>query len=183
MESWTSLAKIEDIREELEAMGGNTFAGLTPLQMAERSERIIGWALFDRDPLDTFDFDNVTLLGDAAHPLLPYGSQGATQAIMDAEALGVCYHRAMEEGTGIRGCIQAYSELRCAVTGKVVIANREMGSTAVLKVVDQQTQGLGLEAKRQWCAEHGPRLHDEVIQKYRASMPKSVRTKLPSPAS
>ena len=31
------------------------------------------WALFDRDPLKTFDFGSVTLLGDAAHPLLPYG--------------------------------------------------------------------------------------------------------------
>jgi len=46
----------------------------------ERTEKIIGWSLFDRDPLKSFDFGNVTLLGDAAHPLLPYGSQGATQA-------------------------------------------------------------------------------------------------------
>ncbi|CAE7941253.1 phzS, partial [Symbiodinium sp. KB8] len=184
VESWTSLAKLEDIREELERMGANSFAGLSPLQMAERSDSIIGWALFDRDPLETFDFGNVTLLGDAAHPLLPYGSQGATQAIMDAEALGVCYQGAMQSGTGIHGCIKAYSDLRCEVTGKVVIANREMGSTAVLKVVDEQTQGMDLEAKRRWCAEHGSRLHDEVIQKYRASMPKSVRaTKLPSAAS
>ncbi|CAE7434970.1 phzS, partial [Symbiodinium microadriaticum] len=180
VESWTSLAKLE----ELERMGANSFAGLSPLQMAERSDSIIGWALFDRDPLETFDFGNVTLLGDAAHPLLPYGSQGATQAIMDAEALGVCYQGAMQSGTGIHGCIKAYSDLRCEVTGKVVIANREMGSTAVLKVVDEQTQGMDLEAKRRWCAEHGSRLHDEVIQKYRASMPKSVRaTKLPSAAS
>ncbi|CAE7332178.1 phzS [Symbiodinium sp. CCMP2456] len=100
VESWTSLAKLEDIREELERMGANSFAGLSPLQMAERSDSIIGWALFDRDPLETFDFGNVTLLGDAAHPLLPYGSQGATQAIMDAEALGVCYQNAMQSGTG-----------------------------------------------------------------------------------
>ncbi|CAJ1443897.1 unnamed protein product, partial [Effrenium voratum] len=75
---------------------------LTPLQMAERTEKIIGWCLFDRDPLESFDFSNVTLLGDAAHPLLPYGSQGATQAIMDAEALGVCYQNAMAKKTGER---------------------------------------------------------------------------------
>lgn len=48
--------------------------------LEERTEKIIGWSLFDRDPLKSFDFGNVTLLGDAAHPLLPYGSQGATQA-------------------------------------------------------------------------------------------------------
>ncbi|CAK9021577.1 5-methylphenazine-1-carboxylate 1-monooxygenase [Durusdinium trenchii] len=79
-ENWTSEAGLEARRSELQNFGGNSFAGLTPLQMAERTEKIIGWSLFDRDPLKSFDFGNVTLLGDAAHPLLPYGSQGATQA-------------------------------------------------------------------------------------------------------
>lgn len=58
---------------------------------------------------------------------------------------------------------------------QVVIANRDMGSTAVLRVAATETEGMGEEEKRRWCAEHGKRLHDEVIQKYRASMPKSVR--------
>ncbi|CAK9084797.1 unnamed protein product [Durusdinium trenchii] len=174
-EKWTSEATLEEIREELEEFGGNRFAGLTPLQLAERTEKIIGWSLFDRDPLESFDFGSVTLLGDAAHPLLPYGSQGATQAIMDAEALGVSYQNAMAKGTGIRGCVKEYSDLRCEVTGKVVIANRDMGSTAVLRVAAVETQGMAVDEKRTWCAEHGKRLHDEVIQKYRASMPKSVR--------
>merc|ERR1711920_152259 len=175
IESWTALAKVDDFREELAALDGNKFGGLTPLQIAQKTEKIIGWALFDRDPLDTFDFGPVTLLGDAAHPLLPYGSQGATQAIMDGEALGVCYADAMEAGTGVRGCVKAYSEVRCEVSGKVVIANRDMGSTAVLRVVNQQCKGMSLEEKRNWCKEKGKELHDEVIQKYRAAMPKSVR--------
>eukprot|EP00435_Cladocopium_sp_Y103_P051580 s1473_g16.t1 len=54
-----------------------------------------------------------------------------------------------------------YSDLRCEVTGKVVIANRDMGSTAVLRVTALETQGMATEEKRQWCAEHGKRLHDE----------------------
>jgi len=174
-ESWTALAKVDDIREELAAMDGNKFGGVTPLQMAERTEKIIGWALFDRDPLDSFDFGAVTLLGDSAHPLLPFGSQGATQAIMDAEAIGYCYANAMKEGTGVKGCVKAYSDLRCEVTGKVVLANRDMGSTAVLRVANQKCQGMGLAEKRKWCEDNGKELHEEVIQKYRASMPKSVR--------
>ena len=44
---------------------------------------------------------------------------------------------------------------------QVVIANRDMGSTAVLRVTALETQGMGEEAKRQWCAENGKRLHDE----------------------
>eukprot|EP00933_Yihiella_yeosuensis_P047662 TRINITY_DN43572_c0_g1_i1.p1 TRINITY_DN43572_c0_g1~~TRINITY_DN43572_c0_g1_i1.p1 ORF type:complete len:435 (+),score=111.48 TRINITY_DN43572_c0_g1_i1:69-1373(+) len=175
-ESWTALAKLEDIREELAAMDQNKFGGWTPLQMAEKTEKIIGWALFDREPLDSFDFGIATLLGDSAHPLLPYGSQGATQAIMDAEALGVCYAEAMEDGKGVKGVIQAYSAARCEVSGKVVIANRNMGSTAVLREANQKCQGMSRDEKEAWVKENGPRLHQEIIMSYRASMPKSVRT-------
>eukprot|EP00913_Durusdinium_trenchii_P012942 g12153.t1 len=77
--------------------------------------------------------------------------------------------------TDSHGGWKQYSDLRCEVTGKVVIANRDMGSTAVLRVAAVETQGMAVDEKRTWCAEHGKRLHDEVIQKYRASMPKSVR--------
>ncbi|MCM3162246.1 FAD-dependent monooxygenase [Metabacillus litoralis] len=42
----------------------------------------------DRDPLPQWTFGRVTLLGDAAHPMYPIGSNGASQAILDADALG-----------------------------------------------------------------------------------------------
>jgi len=179
VESWVNLAKMEDIEKELKDMDGNTFGGLTPLQIAQKTEKIIGWALFDRDPLESFVFgehEHVTLLGDAAHPLLPFGSQGATQAIMDGEALGVCYAEAMQKGEGVKGVIKRYSDCRAKVSGEVVIANRDMGSTKVLKVANEKTAGMGKEEKTKWCEENGPTLHDEVIKAYRASMPKTVRT-------
>jgi len=179
VESWVNKAKIEDIEEELKAMDGNTFGGVTPLQIAQKTELIIGWALFDRDPLESFIFeahDHVTLLGDAAHPLLPFGSQGATQAIMDGEALGVCYTEAMKNGEGVKGCIKRYSDCRAKVSGEVVIANRDMGSTKVLRLANEKTAGMDKEDRTKWCTENGPKLHDEVIKAYRASMPKTVRT-------
>merc|ERR1719281_1375079 len=43
LESWTSLAKLEDIEDELKAMDSNCFGGVTPLQIAQKTERIIGW--------------------------------------------------------------------------------------------------------------------------------------------
>jgi len=175
VESWTALATVDDFREELQQLEGNNFGGLTPLQIAEKTEKIIGWALFDRDPIDSFDFGNVTLLGDAAHPLLPYGSQGATQAIMDAEALAMAYQEALEDGKGIHGCVERYSSMRCEISGKVVIANRTMGSTAVLREAKEKCISMSREEKQQWCKDNGKRLHQEVIQAYRESMPKSVR--------
>lgn len=179
VESWVNLAKMEDIQEELKAMDGNSFGGATPLQIAQKTEKIIGWALFDRDPLESFVFeghDHVTLLGDAAHPLLPFGSQGATQAIMDGEALGHCYTEAMKSGEGVKGVIKRYSDCRAKVSGEVVLANRDMGSTKVLKTADEKTAGMDKEEKTKWCVENGPALHDEIIKAYRASMPKTVRT-------
>lgn len=175
VESWTALAKVDDFREELTALDGNTFGGMTPLQIAEKTEKIIGWALFDRDPLDDFDFGNVTLLGDAAHPLLPYGSQGATQAIMDAEAIAIAYQDAMEAGDGVRGAVKRYSDARCKISGEVVIANRTMGSTAVLREAKEKCIDMSFDDKKKWCADNGKRLHHDVIKVYRASMPKSVR--------
>merc|ERR1712070_241529 len=174
VESWTALAKTEDIEDELKAMDQNAFGGLTPCQIAQKTDKIIAWALFDRDPLDSFDFGNITLLGDSAHPLLPYGSQGATQAIMDAEALGVAYAQAMADGSGVKGAVKKYSDLRCEVSGKVVVANRDMGSTAVLREVEKKCAGMGKEDKKKWIAEHGKGFFEEVIQSYRRSMPKSV---------
>ena len=55
--------------------------------MIQKTERITAWALFDRDPVPRWSFGRVTLLGDAAHPLLPFGSQGASQAVLDCQAL------------------------------------------------------------------------------------------------
>lgn len=174
-ESWTAHVKFDDVKEQLARMDGSTFGGLTPYQIAERTDTIIKWALFDRDPIDSFDFGNVTLLGDAAHPLLPYGSQGATQAIMDGEALGICYEQAMSDGLGIKGCVKAYSDVRCGPTGKVVLANRQMGSTAVLRVAKEKCEGMASEDKSKWCKENGDKLHNDVIMAYRRSMPTSVR--------
>jgi salicylate hydroxylase len=66
-----------------------TFAGWFPplLQLLGSSERYYKWALYDRDPLDQWTKDRATLLGDAAHPMLPHIGQGACMAIEDGYAL------------------------------------------------------------------------------------------------
>jgi len=54
------------------------------------TEQVFKWALFDRPPLETWTRGRVTLLGDAAHPMLPYMAQGASQSIEDARVLVGC---------------------------------------------------------------------------------------------
>jgi salicylate hydroxylase len=80
-ESWTATATVEEFLAE--------FAGWDPrLTGLIRASATPGrWALLDRQPLRQWSFGPVTLLGDAAHPMLPFFAQGAAQAIEDAAAL------------------------------------------------------------------------------------------------
>ena len=102
------------------------------MEVVKRTQRISKFAAFDRDPVSQWSFGRVTLLGDAAHPLLPFGSQGAGQSILDAAALG----KSFKELTDPKAALQMYNDIRCKAAGDVVLQNRQMGPTKVLKVVD-----------------------------------------------
>ena len=54
------------------------------------AELVLEYPMVDKDPLPAWSFGRVTLLGDAAHPMVPRGSNGAGQAILDARALAEC---------------------------------------------------------------------------------------------
>lgn len=80
-ESWTATATIEELLAE--------FAGWDPrlIRLIQAAGTPGRWALLDRQPLRQWSYGPVTLLGDAAHPMLPFFAQGAAQAIEDAAAL------------------------------------------------------------------------------------------------
>ena len=59
--------------------------------------------MIDRDPVATWQDGNVVLMGDAAHAMYPTGSNGASQAIIDARVLGASLDRARHGGGGARG--------------------------------------------------------------------------------
>jgi len=82
------------------------------------------WPLFDRQPLRRWRLDRVALLGDAAHPMLPFFAQGAAQAIEDAGALG----RAFTASTEINTALADYERARMARAAAVVIASRRQGA-------------------------------------------------------
>ena len=82
------------------------------------------WALYDRDPIPAWTRDRVTLLGDAAHPMLPYLGQGACQALEDGAVLATALHaEAADPATGLA----RYERTRRPRASRVVLTARERG--------------------------------------------------------
>jgi 2-polyprenyl-6-methoxyphenol hydroxylase-like FAD-dependent oxidoreductase len=77
----------------------------------------------------------VTLLGDAAHPMVPRGSNGAGQAILDARALT----SALVENTDPVAALAAYEKQRLEATTRIVLTNRTNPPDAILREVYQRT--------------------------------------------
>ena len=107
-----------------EALG--VFAGWHPQVRAliAGTEQVFKWALFDRPPLATWTRGRVTLLGDAAHPMLPYMAQGASQSIEDAFVLARCLAADRDDP---QRAIEVYAARRRERTAAVQAASREAG--------------------------------------------------------
>ncbi len=84
VESWSATGRVADLAAE--------FAGWDPRlgALIASAGQVGRWAVLDRGPLPRWTAGRVALLGDAAHPMLPFFAQGAGQAIEDAAALAVC---------------------------------------------------------------------------------------------
>lgn len=94
----------------------------------------------DREPLPRWSFGRVTLLGDAAHPMYPVGSNGASQAILDAKSLALHLRVA---GT-IEEALSAYDQERRPATSGIVLANRQGGPEGVIDLVEARApDGFG----------------------------------------
>ncbi|MBO0706398.1 MAG: FAD-dependent monooxygenase, partial [Candidatus Dormibacteraeota bacterium] len=89
------------------------------------------YPLCDRDPLPRWSWGRVTLLGDAAHPMYPVGSNGASQAILDARCLA---DRLAEEG--VEAGLAAYDQDRRPATAAIVESNRSGGPEGVIDAVE-----------------------------------------------
>jgi 5-methylphenazine-1-carboxylate 1-monooxygenase len=101
-------------------------------EMIEATDRVYEYPNCDRDPLPRWSFDRVTLLGDAAHPMYPVGSNGASQSILDARALA----RHLTSGAPIAEALAAYDAERRPATSAVVEQNRRGGNEGVIDFVE-----------------------------------------------
>jgi salicylate hydroxylase len=109
------------------------FAGWHPEVRAliAGTDQVFKWALFDRPPLETWTRGQVTLLGDAAHPMLPYMAQGASQSIEDAFVLAHCLAADRDHP---QRAIEAYAAHRRERTAAVQAASRE--ASRVVRLTD-----------------------------------------------
>jgi 2-polyprenyl-6-methoxyphenol hydroxylase-like FAD-dependent oxidoreductase len=101
------------------------------------AERVFEYPMVDRDPLPRWTDGRVTLLGDAAHPMYPIGSNGASQAILDARQLALQIARAGDVAQGLA----AYEEQRRPPTAKLTLANRALGPDVILEEVHRRAPG------------------------------------------
>ncbi len=99
------------------------------------ADAILEFPMVDQEPLPRWSFGRVTLLGDAAHPMVPRGSNGAGQAIVDARALARCLTAAGDPAAALCD----YEALRLEATAKVVRTNRTNPPDAILREVYLRT--------------------------------------------
>jgi 2-polyprenyl-6-methoxyphenol hydroxylase-like FAD-dependent oxidoreductase len=99
------------------------------------ADSVLEFPMVDQDPLPRWSFGRVTLSGDAAHPMVPRGSNGAGQAILDARALT----SALLENDDPIAALAAYEKQRLEATTRIVLTNRTNPPDAILREVFQRT--------------------------------------------
>lgn len=98
------------------------------------AENVFEFPMCDRDPVSQWSFGRLTLLGDAAHPLYPIGSNGGSQAILDALALS----EALQKTNDVPAALKEYESKRQPPTAKICLANRGNGPDEVLELARER---------------------------------------------
>ncbi|MEO7405298.1 MAG: flavin-dependent oxidoreductase, partial [Burkholderiales bacterium] len=100
---------------------------------------VLEYPMVDQEPLDRWTFGHVTLLGDAAHPMVPRGSNGAGQSILDAMVLADEFVGVYKNGADMQQALKGYEAKRCPATANVVRENRKNPPDAILREVYERT--------------------------------------------
>jgi 2-polyprenyl-6-methoxyphenol hydroxylase-like FAD-dependent oxidoreductase len=129
---WNRQGRLEDFIGAIEDW---RFPWLDVPAMCRAADQILEYPMVDQDPLPRWSHGRVTLLGDAAHPMLPRGANGGAQAILDCTALADALQRCSDPVAALA----AYEERRRPATTKVVLTNRSEPPDAVLQEVYRRT--------------------------------------------
>jgi 2-polyprenyl-6-methoxyphenol hydroxylase-like FAD-dependent oxidoreductase len=131
-EDWNKRAELDEFLPQFE---GWRFPWLDAPAFLRKAKQIWVYPMIDRDPLPRWTFGAVTLLGDAAHPMMPIGSNGASQAILDARVLTGCLRHYRDDLP--RG-LQRYEAIRREATSAIVLANRGQGPEIAMQLVEDR---------------------------------------------
>lgn len=132
-ESWSALGRVEDLVAAYADWNPEVRALTSAPQVVSR------WALHDRELLPRWSTDRVTVVGDAAHPMLPFLAQGANQAIEDAVALAACLRDVGP--AGIADALARYERIRRPRTSEVHRISRANATALRLPHGDEQRNG------------------------------------------
>lgn len=113
------------------------FDWLDVAAMLQSTENILEYPMVDQNPLPKWSFGRITLLGDAAHPMVPRGSNGAGQAILDGPSLA---QQIKLFGASPRALAE-YERIRSKATADIVLMNRVAPPDAILQTVHERSGG------------------------------------------
>ena len=130
-EDWNRRGRFEDFAPEF---AGWRFPWLDVPSLIAAADEVFEFPMVDRDPLPRWSHGRVTLLGDAAHPMFPIGSNGASQAILDACALA----DVLAEQPDALAALARYEAKRRPATAEIVRSNRRHGPEIVLDLAEER---------------------------------------------
>src|ERR687897_1569627 len=130
-EDWSRPGKREELMPHVERF---SVPYLNVRQLIEETPEFWEYPMCDRDPLPRWSHSRVTLLGDAAHPMYPVGSNGASQAILDAR----CLADALSLAEHPMAALHAYEAERLPKTAEIVRSNRKGGPEGVIDAVEER---------------------------------------------
>ena len=134
-ESWFRPVDVEDFVHHFDAY---RYDWLDVPSMLRDADCAYENPMIDRDPVDTWVDGPVALMGDAAHAMYPTGSNGASQAIVDARVLGA---KMLERGV-TPDALDAYNRQLCGPISELVLRNRGAGPFGLLNLLDERCGGV-----------------------------------------
>lgn len=130
-EDWNRPGRFEDFLPRFETW---KFPWLDVPSLIRDAENVFEFPMVDRDPLPRWSHGRVTLMGDAAHPMYPIASNGATQAILDAKALA----QSLAANPDPIEALRSYEAERLPQTSEIVRMNRRQGPDVILDMVHER---------------------------------------------
>ena len=130
-QGWSREGDIDDFLPEFDHW---QFDWLDVPGLIRGAQRIYEYPMVDREPVPSWNHGCATLLGDSAHPMYPIGSNGASQAILDSQALAA----ALVQGDSVPAALQIYEQQRLPSTAAIVKANRGNGPEQCMQLAHER---------------------------------------------